>query len=393
MLWRRVLCVASWNRGGEDFAVSVSKCFLSSVDDAHVCVLPCCVSFFTHTVTGSHALTHHTFALTVPVANEKHNNNRGFHAAAVAEPCPMRALEIAEQLRLQSRGPERFAPAFAARAATRAIESFQNTFKTWGEARVGTWRRYAHRVGTTVLSRIHPDDETLSNLPAACSSVEVIYPDTSSVDETRHELTKLLTDRALAVKKRFQINAFIGVPITFPMMFTPLSNLPMYWFAWRAYEQRNGFKRAAQALRTTQRFECAEAREGCDKETIKEESSSGSQGTDDRETVSKPQSSAEVIAQWVDVDKKCERTGVDANEVAVSPSGFVCCRVVPNPAIPPPTLLFVPCALLREENVWDLLSDQKSEEDGTEKVSLVERATRIQHLTSLAKRYKRALKV
>jgi len=95
----------------------------------------------------------------------------------------------------------------------------------------------------------------------------------------------------------------------------------------------------------------------------------------------------------VDVDKKCERTGVDANEVAVSPSGFECCRVVPNPVIPPPTLLFVPCALLREENVWDLLSDQKSEEDGSEKVSLVERATRIQHLTSLAKRYKRALKV
>ena len=101
------------------------------------------------------------------------HQTRGFHACAVPEPCPTRSSSIASELRKQSQGPERFAPAFAVRAVTNAIDKFQNTYKNWGEQKGGTWRKYAHSMGQMALSRIHPDDEVLAQLPPATSSVSV----------------------------------------------------------------------------------------------------------------------------------------------------------------------------------------------------------------------------
>jgi hypothetical protein len=43
----------------------------------------------------------------------------------------------------------------------------------WGVTPEGSLRRRAHAAGTWALERIHPEETTLSELPAVTSSVEV----------------------------------------------------------------------------------------------------------------------------------------------------------------------------------------------------------------------------
>ena len=328
------------------------------------------------------------------------HQTRGFHACAVPEPCPTRSSSIASELRKQSQGPERFAPAFAVRAVTNAIDKFQNTYKNWGEQKGGTWRKYAHSMGQMALSRIHPDDEVLAQLPPATSSVEVYYPDNASIDETKSELKKLLSDRADQVRRRFQMNAYVAVPLTFPMMFTPLSNLPMYWFAWRAYEQRLGSKRAGNVLRTIEKNECAEAGVGGVEGSGDRVNNSSETLSNSSETTSSSRgliahtSSSSDITQWVDIHAKCARVDTSGSGAIDTktppPTPFVCCRVVAKPSSPPPTLMFVPCTVLND--VGDIVAGKSSHEE-EETVSRLEGVTEIENITRLMKRYLRVLKV
>ena len=256
---------------------------------------------------------------------------------------------------------------FAADAARRAAASFAARFKEWGESPAGSWRRGAHRLGSLALDRIHPDDQVLAALPPACSSVELVYPESAHPDEARRALRELFAERARAVATRFRLNAFVGVPLTFPMMFTPLSNLPMYWFGWRAYEQRTAARRAARARRVAEVAECAGAGTG------------GRAATD--------------AVRWVAADAPCARlpraengggsttsnargaTGDDASE-------FSCCRAPPGDARTA-ALAFVPCAAL----------DESADAPREGEASALAKATGMDELTDLARRYRRVLKV
>lgn len=327
---------------------------------------------------------------------------RGFHASAVPEPCPARAAAVAADLERNSAGPERFLPSFARDAAARAVASFNTQFRAWGTSPEGSWRRNAHSVGSFLLDRIHPDDQTLLALPNACSSVELVYPESADVDDARRALTELLSDRAKAVKSRFRVNAFVGVPLTFPMMFTPLSNLPMYWFGWRAYEQRNAARNALAARRVVERAECAGARRRENDETP--EGLAGPHATT-------PPTLLTDVARWVQVDAPCVRLGggagssaagnqkagsgaeresrenkTDGDDVSArnNLSSFSCCRVgrALDPADPPPALVFVPCAVL----------DESADAPREGEASALEKATGIDGITKLARRYRRALK-
>jgi hypothetical protein len=239
-------------------------------------------------------------------------------------------------------------------------------------------------------------------LPNACSSVELVYPESADVDDARRALTELLSDRAKAVKSRFRVNAFVGVPLTFPMMFTPLSNLPMYWFGWRAYEQRNAARNALAARRVVERAECAGARRRENDETP--EGLAGPHATT-------PPTLLTDVARWVEVDAPCVRLGggagssaagnqkagsgaeresrenkTDGDDVSArnNLSSFSCCRVgrALDPADPPPALVFVPCAVL----------DESADAPREGEASALEKATGIDGITKLARRYRRALK-
>lgn len=222
----------------------------------------------------------------------------------------------------------------------------------------------------------------LAALPPACSSVELVYPESAHPDEARRALRELLTDRARAVRTRFRRNAFVGVPLTFPMMFTPLSNLPMYWFGWRAYEQWNAARNADAARRRVEVAECAGA--GA-------EAGRGGAATE--------------AARWVAADAPCARltragdaraTGADAagsgatdgasdderfSRAAGRGAPFSCCRAAAD-AARAATLAFVPCAAL------DASADAPREGEA----SALEATTGIDELTTLARRYRRVLK-
>lgn len=56
------------------------------------------------------------------------------------------------------------------------MRGMTDTWERWGSSPEGGWRRRAHAAGTWALERIHPEETTLSELPAVASSVEVAYP-------------------------------------------------------------------------------------------------------------------------------------------------------------------------------------------------------------------------
>jgi len=318
----------------------------------------------------------------------------------VREPCPTRASAIANDLRKKSQGPERFLPRSAARAARGAIDAFVARFTSWGEHPKRTWRHAVHALGMRALNGIHPDDDALANLPAACSSVEVVHPESVHPEEAGSALRDLFTERAERVRGRFKLNAFIGVPLTFPLMFTPLSNLPMYWFGWRAYEQRMGAARAAEARKVVERNECGRTIEGggAGLETPVVSAGSSANAVDDRAADDGR------LGKWVRADAACvllgDGTGAGVSETksgarSAAPESaeekvvFSCCRAkTDDPANPPPTLLFVPCALLDDPE----RSRPPSEDLGLGSASFLERKTGIDGLTRLVERYRRALK-
>ena len=63
-------------------------------------------------------------------------------------------------------------------------------------------------------------------------------------------------------------------------------------------------------------------------------------------------------------------------------TAFSCCRVARDPAYPPPALVFAPCALL----------DESADAPREGEKSALEKATGIDELTNLTRRYRRALK-
>ena len=227
---------------------------------------------------------------------------------------------------------------------------------------MGSWQRRAHTLGSLALDRIHPDDQVLAALPPACSSVELLYPETAHPEEARAALRELLTERARAVAWRFRRNAFVYVPLTFPLMFTPLSNLPMYWFGWRAFEQRRAAQNANAARRAMETAECADAHWFAAAADAPCERARGEK--------------LAVISSTRDAPD--ERMVSALSKTA----SFSCCRVAHDPAYPPPALVFAPCALL----------DERADAPREGEKSALEKATGIDELTELTRRYRRALK-
>ena len=56
------------------------------------------------------------------------------------------------------------------------MRQITDTWKKWGSAPEGSWRRAAHATGAWALERIPPEETPLTELPAVISSAEVAYP-------------------------------------------------------------------------------------------------------------------------------------------------------------------------------------------------------------------------
>ena len=245
-----------------------------------------------------------------------------------------------------------------------------------GESPEGSWRRRAHALGSLALDRIHPDDQVLAALPPACSSVELLYPETAHPEEARRAFRELLTERARAVASRFRRNAFVYVPLTFPLMFTPLSNLPMYWFGWRAFEQRRAARRRPARGDAEWSWRSARTRKA---------PNGALWAAADARVRARARARARCGGGGETHDAPDERM-VSMNSKNRSHSenrtAFSCCRVAHDPAYPPPALVFAPCALL----------DESADAPREGEKSALEKATGIDELTKLTRRYRRALK-
>jgi hypothetical protein len=280
--------------------------------------------------------------------------HRAFHARAVDEVCAERAVEVARRLAAASAGPERYLPRSVARWGERTARSFVDTFESWGEHPRGSWRERAHRVGAWMLDRIPPRETTLAELPAACTSAEVAYSEDADEDDARRALAELATDGVDAARRAYRRNLAL-MPITLPLFLTPMSNLPVYWLGWRAWEQWRGARAGGELRRVIQTDDARPAREDA--------------------------------SRWVDVARACTRLGGAGgdgtrngkqNGTRDGDDATVCCRIRTDASLPPPPpVLFAPCAALA------------AAEDPGERAAAAERATRAKGLTELARRYRR----
>jgi hypothetical protein len=278
-----------------------------------------------------------------------------FHARAVHEVNASRYAAVADAV-ANARNPEDYVPAFGKRAMASMMRTLTTTWTTWGEHPRGSWRGRAHAAGTAVLESIDPEESSLGELPAIASSAEVAYPSRASREETRAHLETLATRGASACRRRMWWNLF-ACPFTLPLFLTPLSNLPIYWFGWRAYDNWRAVN-GAKALRGAM----AAADDGG--VVVDEE-------------------------RWVEAGKKCDG----------SAGGAVCCRVKTHALSDAPGVLFVPCDLLNgvEGGVVRVDGEGEAEEDARdEKKELVfdadaaaafERATGALGVGDLVRRY------
>ena len=292
-----------------------------------------------------------------------------YHACSVTEPHPDRAAEVAKALAAASVGPEAYLPRSVARWGERTMASFVDTFNAWGKHEPGTLRRRAHAAGTWMLDRIPPHETPLGALPPVCTSVEMVHPANVSTLEARAALARLVGEMTDATRRGMLWNAAC-VPLTMPLMLTPISNFPAYWFGWRAWTQRRA-SGAGRALRRV--VEMSDVR-GC----LESEGEARGDGGR-RESVG---DETREIHRWVDVEKPCERLDRGRSDG----DDRACCRVVRAPGEPPPTVLLVPCAMLDDPSRAE--PDAGGESGGGAGVSPLERTMHAPGLTESVRKFR-----
>ena len=245
-----------------------------------------------------------------------------YHACSVTEPHPDRAAEVAKALAAASVGPEAYLPRSVARWGERTMASFVDTFNAWGKHEPGTLRRRAHAAGTWMLDRIPPHETPLGALPPVCTSVEMVHPANVSTLEARAALARLVGEMTDATRRGMLWNAAC-VPLTMPLMLTPISNFPAYWFGWRAWTQR----RASGAGRALRRVV-----EMSDDARALGERGRGSRGWGRRESVG---DETREIRRWVVAEKPCERLDRGRSDG----DDRACCRARPRAGGASPTVL------------------------------------------------------
>lgn len=272
---------------------------------------------------------------------------RAFHARAVDEVCAARAAEVARRLTAASAGPERYLPRSVARWGERTARSIVDTYESWGEHPAGSWRERAHRVGAWMLDRIPPRETTLAELPVACTSAEIAYSEDADEEDARRALAELCVDGVAAARRAYRRNLALA-PLTLPLFLTPMSNLPVYWLGWRAWEQWRGARAGGELRRLIETDDARPARADA--------------------------------SRWVDVARACIRLkrGDETVRDGTRRDATVCCRIRTDASLPPPPpVLFAPCAAIA------------AAEDPGERAAAAERATRAKGLAELARRYRR----
>ena len=242
--------------------------------------------------------------------------DRAYHACSVTEH-PDRAAEVAKALAAASVGPEAYLPRSVARWGERTMASFVDTFNAWGKHEPGTLRRRAHAAGTWMLDRIPPHETPLGALPPVCTSVEMVHPANVSTLEARAALARLVGEMTDATRRGMLWNAAC-VPLTMPLMLTPISNFPAYWFGWRAWTQRRA-SGAGRALRRVVEmsdvrvaaWRARERLEGWGRES--------------------PSDETREIRRWVVAEKPCERLDRGRSDG----DDRACCRAVRAPGASP----------------------------------------------------------
>lgn len=158
------------------------------------------------------------------------------HARVVAEICEQRAAKAAGKVaKAEAASPEKYAPGWIVAYGKQALDKMLATWDGWGQAPKGSVTKRLHNLGTWALDRIDPDETMMRDgLPQVASSIEVAYPSSLSPAEVREKLNELVGTRTDAMRRSFWFNV-IPVGLFMPLMLTPISNVPVYWFSFRAW--------------------------------------------------------------------------------------------------------------------------------------------------------------
>jgi hypothetical protein len=97
------------------------------------------------------------------------------------------------------------------------------------------------------MDRIDPNEYTIRGMPQVMTSMEIVYPSTSSASEARAAVEETLKTATATAKRATWFNA-IGVPLSLPMFLSPVSNFPIYWFGFRLWNTLAATRSGREAL-------------------------------------------------------------------------------------------------------------------------------------------------
>lgn len=129
----------------------------------------------------------------------------------------------------------------------RARQAALRQWETIKAAEPGTARHLVRRVAERIVDQV-PVEETFLGVVGDAAAIDVVHPASLPAKLVRRRLR--LMARAGPWHRRWSIVWGLATPLLFPLILSPVSNLPIVYTAWRAYSHRNahlGAKRLLEA--------------------------------------------------------------------------------------------------------------------------------------------------
>ncbi|KAJ8612249.1 hypothetical protein CTAYLR_002892 [Chrysophaeum taylorii] len=101
------------------------------------------------------------------------------------------------------------------------------------KAKPGTFRDLLRRVAERVVDQASPEESLLGALAPRSSSIQVVFPASLSAKLVRRRLR--LVSRHGQRHRCWSLIWGVATPLLFPLVLSPVSNIPIFYAAWRCY--------------------------------------------------------------------------------------------------------------------------------------------------------------
>lgn len=147
----------------------------------------------------------------------------------------------------------------------RARQSALRQWETIKTAQPGTFQNVVRRVAERIVDQV-PVEETFLGVVGDATAIDVVHPASLPAKLVRRRLRLLA--RAGPWHRNWSIAWGVATPLLFPLILSPVSNLPIVYTAWRAYSHRKAHLGANRLLDAPVDFQTYELPPQVDPDTL-----------------------------------------------------------------------------------------------------------------------------